>query len=304
VARGPVNIAGKKLRPAELVPASERLADDPEKEVLRLQQGLEVLQAEIKKEIEGKDGAEKNILKAHLSLSADTALLRRVGELIRKEKLTAPAALVQTVDEFSRELLQTRTQYIRERVADLNDIALRLLEKLGYKAESRNKSGFAGPFILVAEDLLPSEFLGYQPGQILGLVLEKAGQTSHTLIMARGRGIPAITGVAEATRLIGSEEEVIVDGNRGVVVVSPGEETRKYYEREAEAERALRQLRQKKASLPGMTGDGKKVEIAANIGHPAELKKAWEDGAEAVGIFRTELLLYGKTLCQPKKNNS
>lgn len=295
IARGRAVLAGRKPTPGELVPAADRKAGDAKNEIFKFEKALEELKAEIKSELEGKEGAEKNILKAHLSLSTDPALFKRVEELITKEDYAAPAALARAVEEFSRQLLQTKTQIIRERVADLNDVALRLLEKMGLKVERRKETEPVEPFILVAEDLLPSEFLGYRPGQILGLVLEKAGQTSHTLIMARGRGIPAVTGVAEAARLIGGGEEVIVDGNRGVVVVSPGEETQNYYRREAEAERALQRIRQKKASLPGVTADGKKIEIAANIGHPEELKKARDDGAEGVGIFRTELLLYGKT---------
>ncbi|MDI6699508.1 MAG: phosphoenolpyruvate--protein phosphotransferase [Candidatus Saccharicenans sp.] len=295
IVRGRAVRAGRKPTPGELVPAADWKARDPKREILEFEKALEELKTEIKSELEAKEGTEKNILKAHLSLSADPALIKRVEELIKKDELTAPAALARAVEEFSRQLLQTKTQIIRERVADLNDVALRLLEKMGLKVGRGKETELAEPFILVAEDLLPSEFLGYRPGQILGLVLEKAGQTSHTLIMARGRGIPAVTGVAEAARLIGRGEEVIVDGNRGVVVVAPGEETVKYYQRETEAERSLRQVRREKASLPGLTADGRKIEIAANIGHPEELKKARDDGAEGVGIFRTELLLYGKT---------
>lgn len=269
-------------------------AENSEKEVESFRRALEELQKKIEKELKEKTGAERNILKAHHSLASDPALSGRVEELIANEKLSAPAALVRAVSEFSQELLHSKTQYIRERVADLNDVGLQLLEKLGCPLEAGKRPGVTEPAVLVAEDLLPSEFLSFKPGQILGLVLEKAGQTSHTLIMARGRGIPAVTGVAEACRLLSCGEETVVDGNRGVVIVSPGEEVRRYYEREAEAEAALKKIRREKASLPGVTADGKRIEVAANIGHPEELPKAWEDGAEAVGIFRTELLLYGK----------
>ncbi|MGB4704577.1 MAG: phosphoenolpyruvate--protein phosphotransferase [Candidatus Saccharicenans sp.] len=295
IAAGKVIYARRKPALTELISDREEKAGEPGEEVSRLKRALEDLRVELQKEISEKEGAEKNILKAHLSLSSDAALLSRVEELIRKENAVAETAVVRAVEEFSQQLLQTRTQLIRERVADLQDLALRLLEKMGVRIKSGEPSEWSEQFILVAEDLLPSEFLSYRPGQLLGLVLEKAGQTSHTLIMARGRGIPAVTGVGEAGRLISAGEEVIIDGNRGVVVVSPGEETQNYYRREVEAERALQQIRQKKASLPGVTADGKKIEIAANIGHPEELKKAWDEGAEAVGIFRTELLLYGKT---------
>ncbi len=269
-------------------------ADNPEREIELFRRALEELRKEIQEELTSKSDLEKTILKSHHSLASDPALSGRVEELIANEKLSAPEALVRAVSEFSEELLRSKTQYIRERVADLNDVGLQLLEKLGCPLEAGKRPGVTEPAVLVAEDLLPSEFLSFKPGQILGLVLEKAGQTSHTLIMARGRGIPAVTGVAEACRLLSCGEETVVDGNRGVVIVSPGEEVRRYYEREAEAEAALKKIRREKASLPGVTADGKRIEVAANIGHPEELQKAWEDGAEAVGIFRTELLLYGK----------
>lgn len=270
-------------------------SENPKQEIEIFRKALAALTEEIKKGLEEKTGVEKNILKAHLSIASDPALQKRIEQLIEIEALRAPAALVRAVREFSHELLQSKTQYIRERVADLGDVTLRLLQKMGVKVGGEKRTEITEPAVVVAEDLFPSEFLSFKPGQILALVLEKAGQTSHTLIMARGRGIPAVTGVAEACRLLNTGEEVIVDGSRGVVVVSPGEEVREYYKKEIEAENRLRLNRQKKASLPGKTADGRRVEIAANIGHPEELKKAWQDGAEAVGIFRTELLLYGKS---------
>lgn len=301
VVSGKAVVLKKQPDLSEFGELEDRRAENSEKEIELFRRALEEMQKEIEKELAEKSGVEKGILKAHHSLASDPGLLRRVEELIEREKLSATAALIRAVSEFSEELLRSKTQYIRERVADLNDVALRILQKFGCPLETRKWPEMAEPAVLVAEDLLPSEFLGFKPGQILGLVLEKAGQTSHTLIMARGRGIPAVTGVAEASRLLTCGEEVVVDGTRGIAIVSPGDEVKKYYERETVAEAALKKIRQEKASLPGVTADGKKIEIAANIGHPEELQKALEDGAEAVGIFRTELLLYGKPALPSEK---
>ncbi|MCX8160323.1 MAG: phosphoenolpyruvate--protein phosphotransferase [Candidatus Saccharicenans sp.] len=294
VVSGKVLVWKKQPGLSEFEELKGQKTDNPEEEIELFRRALESVRKEIEKELTGKSGPEKSILKAHRSLASDPGLSRRVEELIVKEKLSATAALIRAVSEFSQELLHSKTQYIRERIADLNDIALRLLEKFGCQLEAGKQPEVSEPAVLVAEDLLPSDFLSFGPGQILGLVLEKAGQTSHTLIMARGRGVPAVTGVAEACRLLSRGEEVVVDGHRGVIIVSPGDAVRKYYKRESEAEAMLKKIREERASLPGATVDGKRIEIAANIGHPEELKKAWEDGAEAVGIFRTELLLYGK----------
>lgn len=294
VAMGPAVVLKAGTGFENLAELEKEKSDDPLRENGLFIKALNQLIEEIRRELEEKTGAEKNILKAHLSIVTDPALNKRIENLIREEKLGAAGAVVRAVREFSQELLQSKTQYMRERVADLNDIGLRLLRKLGVRIDGEKMVELKEPAVVVAEDLFPSEFLSFKPGQVLGLVLEKAGQTSHTLIMARGRGIPAVTGVAEACRLLTTGEEVVVDGSRGVVIVSPGEEVRKYYRKEVEAENDLRRSRRKKASLPGLTADGRRVEIAANIGHPEELKKAREDGAEGVGIFRTELLLYGK----------
>ncbi|MGQ9801875.1 MAG: phosphoenolpyruvate--protein phosphotransferase [Candidatus Saccharicenans sp.] len=255
---------------------------------------LSELQSEIKRALSEKTGVEKNILQAHLAIAEDRAFSSRVVELIEKGKSTAAAAVGKVAKEFSELLLQARSQYLRERMADVGDVALRLLEKLGCSGLTPPKTELQEPAVVIAEDLFPSDFLSFKPELILGLVLEKAGQTSHTLIMARGRGIPAVSGVSEASRLIRPGEEVIIDGSRGMVVISPGEAVKRYYQKEIETDHLLLEARRKKAQLPGMMADGRKVEIAANVGHPEELKKAWQDGAEAVGIFRTELLLYGK----------
>lgn len=271
---------------------SKKASSKEEKEAFL--KALSELQSEIRRALSEKTGVEKNILQAHLAIAEDRAFISRVIELIEKGKSTAAAAVGLVAKEFSELLLQARSQYLRERMADVGDVALRLLEKLGCSGLIPPKAELKEPAVVVAEDLFPSDFLSLKPELILGLVLEKAGQTSHTLIMARGRGIAAVTGVADACRLICPGEEIIVDGSRGVVVISPGEAVRRYYQKEVETEQLLAESRKKKARLPGMTADGKKVEIAANVGHPEELRKAWQDGAEAVGIFRTELLLYGK----------
>lgn len=295
ITRGKVFLVKPRLDWDSIITAEEgKKAISLEKEKEAFLNAISELKREIQQKISEKSEIEKNIFKSHLSILSDRAFVSRVLEVVEKEKKTAITAVVSAAQEFSKLLLQAKSQYLRERMADIGDVALGLVEKLGWKKATEKKTELREPRVLVAEDLFPSDFLSFKPEFILGLVLEKAGQTSHTLIMARARGIPAITGVDEASRLLRPEDEVIVDGARGVVVISPGDRVRKYYQKELEAEQMILRLRQQKASLPGMTADGKKIEIAANIGHPEELKKAWRDGAEGIGIFRTELLLYGK----------
>jgi len=270
----------------------EPVSPQAEKEAFR--QASRRVQQEIERLLPEKNGVERNILQVHLSIITDRTFIERVINLIDQDKFPASRAVYLTAKEFSQQLLEAKSQYLRERAADIQDVTRRLLEQLGGPAPIRLRASLSEPAIIVATDLFPSDFLSLKPELVLGLVLEKAGQTSHTLIMARGQAIPAVTGVDQACRRLRAAEEVILDGNRGVIVVSPGEAMRRYYQKEMEAENLLHQRRQQLAALAGLTADGRKIEIAANIGRPEELPKAWRDGAEGIGIFRTELLLYGK----------
>ncbi len=271
----------------------EPFSPQAEKEAFR--RASRQVQQEVERLLLDKNGVERNILQAHLSIITDRTFIERVINLIDQDKCRASRAVYRAAKEFSQQLLEAKSQYLRERAADIQDVTERLLEHLGGPAPIRLKARLSQPAIIVAEDLFPSDFLSLKPELVLGLILEKAGQTSHTLIMARSQAIPAVTGVDQACRRLRAAEEVILDGNRGVVVVSPGEAVRRYYQKEMETEDLLRQRHRQLAALPGLTADGQKIEIVANIGRPEELSKAWRDGAEGIGIFRTELLLYGKS---------
>ncbi|MDD8020546.1 MAG: phosphoenolpyruvate--protein phosphotransferase [Acidobacteriota bacterium] len=266
----------------------------PQAEKKAFRQASLKVQQEIQGLLKEKKGVERNILQTHLSIITDQVFIDRVTALIEKDRCQARQAIYQAAREFSQLLLGAKSQYLRERAIDIQDITGQLLEQLGGPKLIRPEASLNQPAIVVAEDLFPSDFLSFKTGFIRGLILEKAGQNSHTLIMVRSQAIPAVTGVDQANRRLRSGEEVILDGNRGVVIISPGENVRRYYKKEIESENLLLKRRQEQASLPGMTADGRKIEIAANLGRPEELEKAWRDGAEGVGIFRTELLLYGK----------
>ncbi len=180
-------------------------------------------------------------------------------------------------------------------MADIADVASGLAARLEGEPAAGSLPRLAGPSVLVAEDLAPSEFLSIEPSLLLGLVLESAGMTSHTLILARSRGLPAVAGCPGLRKRIQTGEETIVDGNRGLVIPSPSPDVRRYFDREAAAEAAAANRRSRWARLPGRTADGQPIEIAANIGLPDEMAGAWAQGAEGVGLYRTEMILLGRT---------
>jgi multiphosphoryl transfer protein len=241
------------------------------------------------------DTTAKAVLNAHLAILNDRALAAEAERRIASDLMDAASAAVAAGRTFRERLGAGRSRYLRERMADVADVTADLVGRLDPQAPAANPIHLSRPAILVADDLAPSQFLALDRTLLQGLVLENAGITSHTLIMARARGIPAVAGCSGPARLIRTGEEIIVDGNRGLVVPSPDIAAVRFFDREAAAEAESSMRRRVKARLPGRTADGRRVEIAANIGHPEELEGAWALGAEGVGLFRTEILLLGRT---------
>ncbi len=242
-----------------------------------------------------KDRTEGSVLEAHLSILRDRAFAAKVEEIIAAGDAGAAAAVARAGRLFSEPLQASRSAYIRERIADIRDVCRRLIDGLGGSAGRKDEFALTGESILIADDLAPSRFLALERGFLLGLVLENAGLTSHTLIMARARGLPAVVGCPGLRRRLRDGEDVIVDGRRGVIIPSPSEAVGRYYAREAEFERRRALSRREAGRRPGRTADGRRLEIAANIGDPEELARAWDAGAEGVGLYRTELMLMGRS---------
>ena len=290
IAFGPVRIHDPGLemdgeevnRPAESV--------EVETAVFRTAAGK--LEAEIlRQRAEKSDPAELAVLDSHLALVRDRALIAKIEHFIAAEKNTAGTAIARAGREFGKTLQAARSAYIRERVADIKDVSRRLRTLIEGGPGKENAVRLDGPVILAAADLTPSEFLALDRNLLLGLILENAGTTSHTLILARARGIPAVSGCTDIRKKLQAGENVILDGGRGFVLPSPSPAVERYFERDTAAETRKNEKRLEKAGLPGRTEDGCRMEIAANIGHAEELQKAWVQGAEGVGLFRTEMLL-------------
>ncbi len=234
---------------------------------------------------------ERAVIQAHLSILRDRAFAAKIIEIITVERRSAASAVALAGRFFSERLQASRSQYLRERMSDIRDISRQLIARISGSPAQETDIKLLEPAILVADDLAPSRFLSLDRRHLQGLVLENAGITSHTLIMCRARWIPAVTGCPGIFQKLQSGEDIILDGGRGLVIPSPSPAVGRYFEREMAAENERNALRREKAVLPGKTADGRNVEIAANISDPEELQAAWNSGAEAVGLFRTELLL-------------
>ncbi|MBN2345926.1 MAG: phosphoenolpyruvate--protein phosphotransferase [Candidatus Aminicenantes bacterium] len=256
---------------------------------------LEKAQGELRLQAAGApDGVAAAVMKAHLSILCDPGFGRQVEDLITGENLAAGKAIARTAAAFSGALRRSPSAYMRERAGDLEDIAAQLGEKLFGPAKPKAPPSLRSPGVVVAAALSPSELLGLERRNLRGLILGQVGFTSHAAILARSLAIPAVSLPPAQLAGIAYGVEVIVDGRRGLAIVSPGTELKRYYRLEQPAAEMRRQRLARLTRRPATTRDKVRVEIAANIGTPAELAGAWRNAAEGIGLFRSEFLFLGR----------
>jgi phosphotransferase system enzyme I (PtsI) len=231
------------------------------------------------------------IFDAHLLMLEDPLLVQRAAETIRGQGVNAEWALRTVAGSLHALFDGFADAYIRERRTDLDDVLGRLLLNLAGADDAPSLSRLPGSFVLVAEEMTPSEAAELDWGAVLAIVTETGSATHHAAILARSLGIPAVTGVAEATRLVPPGATVVVDGGAGEVSVDPGEEevaaVRVREERDREEDARWQGTR----ALPCVTRDGVRVALRANVELADEVSSAAEYGAEGIGLFRSEFLL-------------
>jgi fructose-specific PTS system IIA-like component len=179
--------------------------------------------------------------------------------------------------------------YIRERALDMQDVAGRLLREIYGEDAAGEPLRLAGPSILVAENCTPQQLLSLDRELLRGLVLEAGGATSHTLILARSLGIAALTGVREIAALPAGSE-ALVDGYRGFLAIDVSPAVERFYEQESRIVSRRKARLARFAAAPAITSDGQRLEVGANVAAVEEFAPAFQNGAEGIGVFRTEML--------------
>lgn len=262
-----------------------------DEEIYKLKNAIEKSVKEIKEiyeeskmKMKDKDAA---IFEAHLMILEDPAFIGKIEEKIKFEKINAEAAVYDVMESFIIKLSRMKGEFFKERAMDIRDVGERIL---------RNMIG-VGKFsiyptesvIIIAENLMPSDTAQIDRSKILAFATEHGGQTSHTAIIARSLGIPAVVGVKDLMKYAKSGDIAIVNGN-GVVILNPDNETLVHYIRiKGEYEEQQKKFEEVKW-LSAETIDGKKIEVVANIGDLNEVDLALISGAEGIGLLRTEFL--------------
>ena len=279
VAIGPVAVMGGEVPEPPATPPRPG-AQDAELEAAR--GALEAVAAELEARGEAAGGDVRDVLEAQAMMVRDPSLADQVAALTAQGR-SAARAVWESFTAY-REILAGAGEYMAARVADLDDLRARTVARLlGLPMPGVPDPGH--PYVLVARDLAPADTAVLDATKVLGFVTEEGGPTSHTAILAKSIGVPAVVGCAGATELADGAH-VIVDGGTGEVRVDPSEAEVE----SARARVAARLAARGQAAGPGATADGQPIALLANVGGPADVKGAVAAGAEGVGLFRTEFL--------------
>ncbi len=286
IAIGPIWV----YRPMQ-VTIERRTVSDVGAELVRLQSALakakiqlQALEARARTAIGAEEAA---IFEAHLLFLEDEDLLTALKSAIRETRLNAEAAVDEGFEGHALALEALEDEYFRARAADVRDVARRVQRCLAGVEEARELDR---PSIVVADDLAPSDTVQFEKAHVLGLVTLKGGPTSHTAILARGLGIPAVVSVAAHIEDFRDGVLLILDGGSGELRLAPTlADLNRFRQRQADFE-TLRRTQLAAASQPATTRDGHTVEVVANIGGAEDAELALHNGAEGVGLFRTEFL--------------
>ena len=259
--------------------AVARVVADIEKDVARVQESIA-------------GESLPGIFQGHIAITKDLA--PQIADAVRKYRFTSEHAVSKKVRMIVKQLTSNEdpTGFATRLVADFTDVEKRLLRAL-FGLRGNGHEGAGEKSVVFARDLTPSQTISLDRSKILGFVTEFGGKTSHTAILARAQGIPAVVGIPNVTRDVSGGDPVIVDGQKGIVIVEPDEETlKKYRALEMSFISFEKRTADEMRLLPSETRDGIAVALLANIELPDEAIHAREYGAGGIGLFRTEFLFF------------
>ncbi|MBN2562901.1 MAG: phosphoenolpyruvate--protein phosphotransferase [Phycisphaerae bacterium] len=287
IGQGIVVMAGGLALSAELASEAARSRDEEEEKIRR---AVAAVRGNLETKLDADSSAiEAGILRAHLSIAGDVTLKEKIAEFL-SAGCSAGCAIVEAGAFFAAQLKRAESAYVRDRAIDVEDICHQLLEHIYDERFRAAGIELNEPSVVLATNLTPRQLLSLDRRLLKALVLEHAGTTSHTVILARSFGIPTLTGVADLRANLPVGHDAIVDANVGIVITEINALVRRYYERE------LRKLSRRQDYLaahvqaPAVTRDGQRLEVAANVTTVDELAPAFEQGAEGIGLFRSEML--------------
>jgi phosphotransferase system enzyme I (PtsI) len=233
------------------------------------------------------------VLETHIELLTDPQIREDVIEKIETEKRNANDALIEVIGNFVLVFERMDDEYMRARAIDIKDISRRIQGHL--KEDGENSAlVFEPDTIIIAEDISPSDTIAMDTKHVIGFATQAGGTTSHTAIIARSKGIPAVAGCGEALGMVVNDDVIILDGTTGTIYINPGPEIIDKYTIQSEVFRRRSAQLNALKDTPSVTSDGEKITLSANISGADDMDDVFGNGGEGVGLFRTELLFMGR----------
>ncbi len=230
---------------------------------------------------------EAGIFDVQIALLTGTLFKKTIPAAIRRDLINVEAVLQKSLSDFSAPPTGPHAEEMRKRQQDIKDLHRQIIHLLVKK--NPQCIILYDTVILTAREFLPSDMTLFPPGQVLGLIAEMGGMNSHTAIMARSSGIPAVMGVEKASSFITNGDFIIIDGSTGDVVVNPDSDQQEHYNEKISREREIQDRMETLIDLPSETADHQPVTLMANISRFEDVSQARRNGAVGVGLFRTEI---------------
>ena len=297
VCRGPILVLGK---PTDTVPIRTVTEEELPNELQRLEQALiqtrqQILEVQRKVgEVMGADDA--SIFDAHLLVLEDRTLLDEVTRVMAQKRISVEQAFGQVAEKYAKTLGAIDDDYLRERAADMRDVAARVLNNLLGRHEPGDLKHLKEPSIIISYDLSPSITAMFDKKKVLGFATDVGSKTSHTAIMARSLQIPAVVGLKNVSQQLEAGQYALLDGYNGYLVLNPTDQTLFEYgqlvRKHVDLREKLRDVRDK----PAVTLDGTRITLSANVEQAGDTEAVQANGAEGVGLFRTEYLFINREI--------
>jgi phosphotransferase system enzyme I (PtsI) len=295
VCRGKVLVLHRTRR---IITRREISADGIAPEVTRFEKALAATRrqiSDVQRQVIEKMGAkEGDIFEAHLLMLEDRLLVDEVIRMIREQKTSAEHAFHEVSERYVGALAAIEDEYLRERAGDMRDLTVRVLDNLLETKSELDLRNLTEPCLLVSHDLSPSMTAQLDKKFVLGFATDIGGHTSHTAIMARSLGIPAVVGLQDISSELENGDYVLLDGYNGTVIVNPTDQSLFEYGQLAKIKASLEEKLREIKMQPAVTLDGKIVPLAANIEDQNDIEAVLAAGAEGVGLFRTEFLFISR----------
>lgn len=296
-----IGIGIAKVVREQNVEVMKKSVSDAETEKKHFLEVLEIVKSETEEMAKslGENASEKEaeILHGHIMLMSDPMLVDEIANRIDSDKLCAEFIIEDVCNQYAAVFASMDDELMRQRATDMHDIKNRLIKKI-LGIEDIDLSNLPYGSVIVAKDLTPSMTAGLNPENIMGIVTQFGGRTSHSAILARALEIPAVVGVSDLPEDVKDGVSVLLDGSSGEVILEGNEKERSLYENKKRDYDAEKKNLKKYKDLPSISADGKRVEIAGNVGSSEDASKVVENGGEGIGLFRTEFLFMDRN-CMP-----